>query len=105
MLDHSVNTSNESPTNSTSTTVVSSPDSFVPHDLLHVPVSSTSNTPFPFTPDQPLGPLSLNSVHNIIETYGTIPIGYWGDAWHYIDRQIFEGTMTSGNMPWDGICP
>ncbi len=27
-------------------------------------------------------------------TKDTIPIGYQGDAWHYINRQIFEGTTT-----------
>src|SRR6266403_1301392 len=69
MLDHSINASTKSPTNTTSSTVVSSPDSFVPHDLPQVPVSSASNTPFPFDPNQPLGQLSLNSIHNIIETY------------------------------------
>ncbi len=34
------------------------------------------------------------------QTKDTIPISYWGDAWHYIDGQIFEGTTTP--VPWTG---
>ncbi len=33
-------------------------------------------------------------------TKDTVPIGYWGDTWHYIDGQIFEGTKTP--VPWTG---
>ncbi len=35
-----------------------------------------------------------------LRTKDTVPIGYRGDAWHYIDRQIFEGTKTP--VPWTG---
>src|SRR6266403_461396 len=34
------------------------------------------------------------------QTKDTVPIGYQGDAWHYVDRQIFEGTKTP--VPWTG---
>ncbi len=30
----------------------------------------------------------------------TVPIGYRGDAWHYVDGQIFEGTKMP--VPWTG---
>ena len=33
-------------------------------------------------------------------TKDTVPISYWGDAWHYVDGQIFEGTKTP--VPWTG---
>ena len=33
-------------------------------------------------------------------TKDTIPIGYRGDAWHYVDGQIFKGTKTP--VPWTG---
>ncbi len=55
MSDHAIHASAESPANTASSTAVSSPDSFVPHDLPQVPISSASNTPFPFNPNQPLG--------------------------------------------------
>jgi len=33
-------------------------------------------------------------------TKDTVPISYRGDVWHYVDRQIFEGTKTP--VPWTG---
>jgi len=34
------------------------------------------------------------------QTKDTVLIGYRGDAWHYIGRQIFKGTTTP--VPWTG---
>src|SRR6266446_254511 len=93
MSNASINASTESPANSTSSTRVSSPGSFVPFPEPHllsqpipIPVNqnnstagipqqlSTGNTPYPRAPDMPielnipLGQLSPQSVRNAIAT-------------------------------------
>src|SRR6266436_3302086 len=93
MSDVSINASNESPDNSTSSTRVSSPGGFVPFPEPHLPSQpipipinqnnstagvpqqlSAGNTPYPRAPDVPielnipLGQLSPQSVHNAIAT-------------------------------------
>ncbi len=98
MSDASINASNESPNNSTSSTRVSSPGGFVPFPELHllsqpipIPINqnnstagipqqlSTGNTPFPRAPDVPielnipLGRLSPQLVCNTIATTNLDP--------------------------------